>query len=198
MRVFPTIALTFDDGPVEPCTGEVLDVLSTHGVKATFFVIGRNAERHPQTLQRLVGEGHAMGNHTQDHRRRRAFFPRQMADDILRCQETVRRITGMTPVLFRPPHGMAFGIGGFLARNGLLRVGWSVSSQDWRLDSPGEISKRVIKRTRPGAIVLLHDGAPPGKPCRVGATAQALVDIIEGLRQRGYGFATVPELMRTE
>src|SRR3989475_12881015 len=100
------IALTFDDGPAAPFTEQILDILRARGITATFFVCGSNVERHPDVAQRIVAEGHTLGNHTYSHpflcfRRRR-----RMAGEIDRAQEAVRKITGESPTLFRPPYGV--------------------------------------------------------------------------------------------
>lgn len=192
------VALTFDDGPVDSYTTQILEILSQPQIKATFFVIGRNAERYPQILRKTFQEGHILGNHTQNHNRWLAFYPRKLAQDILLCQETIRRIAGVSPRLFRPPHGMAFGIDKFLAQNGLVRVGWNVSSQGWHLHTPEAITTRVLRSVRPGAIVLFHDGYAPGKVRSAQATVQALPGIIKALKEANYQFVTIAELFDIE
>ncbi len=189
------LALTFDDGPVEPYTNQILDILAEYDAKATFFVIGANAERHPDILRRIVNEGHALGNHTQHHNRWFAFSPVKLQGDILACQNTICNVAGFYPSLFRAPHGMAFGIGRFLEKQGLTPVGWNPSSHDWRLHSSYDITNRVLRHVRPGSIVLFHDGFPPDKPRDVHATAHDLAQIIKALKNDGYEMVTAPEVM---
>ncbi|MBI2933970.1 MAG: polysaccharide deacetylase family protein [Chloroflexi bacterium] len=190
------IALTFDDGPVDPYTGQILDILARYGAKATFFVIGANVERYPALVRRMIDEGHSVGNHTQNHHRWLAFNPMALAHDIQTCQHTIQHVTGFFPTLFRAPHGMAFGISQFLARQGLTRVGWNPSSHDWRIHSSYDISKRVLRAVKPGSIVLFHDGFPPDKPRDVRATPRDLARIITALQADNYDLVTAPEVLR--
>jgi peptidoglycan/xylan/chitin deacetylase (PgdA/CDA1 family) len=158
------VALTFDDGPHPDRTPVILDILARHGAEAAFFVIGERAVAHPGIVQRMVDEGHAVGNHTFGHR---ACFPLagagSMRRDIEECSAVITRITGRRPQLFRPPFGvtnpsLARALGG-----GYTVAGWSVRSLDtvsrW---SRERVFRRVRRRLRPGAVVLLHDDREGG------------------------------------
>jgi len=190
------VALTFDDGPVEPYTSQILDILGEYGARATFFVIGGNVRLYPETVRRILREGHVLGNHTQNHNRWFGFCPDKLTKDILLCQDTLEDVTGMLPSLFRAPHGLAFGVGSFLAGQGLTRVGWNKSSHDWRLTSSDDITNRVLRSVRPEAIVLFHDGFPPDRPRNVRATAHDLARIIKTLKQRDYDCVTALDILR--
>ena len=190
------VALTFDDGPSSH-TGEVLDVLSRYGVRATFFVIGTNVERRPELARRIVAEGHAIGNHTYDHPFWAAVEDAsRVRKELERGEQAIETATGVHATMFRPPHGWRSPwMIRAARREGYLVVTWSVSPDDWRRPSPEVIADRVLQATTPGSIVLLHDGldlrlAPP-----VENTVQALPEIIEGLHARGFRFVTVPELV---
>jgi peptidoglycan/xylan/chitin deacetylase (PgdA/CDA1 family) len=193
----PVVALTFDDGP-SPDTAEVLDILAHYQVKATFFVIGQNVQRHPDLARRIVAEGHAIGNHTYSHPLWVAVeTPGQVARELDGAAAAIQAATGVYPTLFRPPHGWRSPWMLHLAhRKGYTVVTWSVSPDDWRQPPPGAIAMRVLQRVRPGAIILLHDGLDTRGNPPMQNTVDALPAIIEGLQARGYHFVTVPELMR--
>ncbi len=189
------VALTFDDGPVEPYTTQILEILRQQEVKATFFVIGSNVQRSPELARSILQQGHVIGNHTQNHKPWLAFLPHSYVNDILACQNTVWKLLGVSPALFRPCNGVGVGIVRVIPQHRLTPVGWDVSSQDWRKSTPSDIIDRVLKAIKPGAIVLFHDGHIPGKPRSAAATVQALPALIEALKEANYSFVTVPELL---
>ncbi len=191
------IALTFDDGPTARYTEEILDILRTYGVKATFFVCGRNVERCPDILRRIQAEGHTIGNHSYSHPypffRSRAFFAREI--DL--TQEAIERVTRQRPKFFRPPFGLRWlGLHSVLNQRGLRLVSWSDIGYDWNLDTE-KIARRVLKTLRPGSIILLHDGreaCPPEKVDR-SATVKAVPAIIGGAVKAGFTFVNLEELL---
>lgn len=191
----PVIALTFDDGP-SPYTAQVLDILDRYQVKATFFVIGQNVERHPDLARRIVAEGHVIGNHTYSHPLWGAVeTPGRMAHELDAAAAVIQETTGVTPTLFRPPHGWRSPWMISLAhRKGYQVVTWSISPDDWRQPPPEVIVRRVVSRARPGAIILLHDGLETQQNPPVQNTVEALPRIIETLQAQGYRFVTIPEL----
>lgn len=189
----PQVALTFDDGPSES-TPAVLEALARHGARATFFQVGSNARRLPDIARRVAAEGHEIGNHTETHP---AFYlrtPGQVDQEITRCQESLEQVHGLVPRLFRPPYGARwFGMFPALRRHHMTSVMWSVSSHDW--ERPAEwIAAHVIRKTAPGAIVLLHDGDTTTPGDRRQATARATGMILESLAARGIAPVTVSEL----
>ena len=187
------IALTFDDGPGE-ATPLVLDILQEAGIRATFFLCGRNTERFPDYARRIADEGHEIGNHTYSHPRLLWKTPGRIAYEIDRAQNVIAYRTGHRPKLFRPPYGIRwFGLSAILARNDLTAVMWSVNGRDWT--PPAErIVDRVLRQARPGSIILLHDGVPPRDSGNRQATVEALRQIIHILGGR-YRFVTVSEMV---
>lgn len=195
------VALTFDDGPDPAVTPKVLDALAAHGARATFFVIGRHVEAHPDLAARIVAEGHQLGNHTQGHARTLNLrSARVMQAEIERAEATLRSVpsgpVGRPP--YRPPVGLKSPpLARAAQRLGLEVVMWSLHARDTRGASAEAIATRVLDRVRPGDIVLLHDGHDLGGPPRM-ATAEALPTILQGLAQRGLEAVTVETLLRPD
>ena len=189
------IALTFDDGPCAGYTEPILDILRERGVKATFFVCGRNVERSPELLRRIQAEGHTIGNHGYSHPypffHRRRFFARE----VDRTQEVIERVTGKRARFFRPPFGARWlGLRPVLEARGLKLVNWSDTGYDWKLGRDA-IVRETLKRLGPGSIVLLHDGRRAYAPEKVNrsATVQALPAILEGAAKAGLRFVSLEE-----
>jgi len=192
----PVVSLTFDDGPNNSYTTKILDILAHYHVRATFFVIGKNAENQPALARRIVREGHVIGNHTYTH----PFWAemeksQQIKYEIDKGAEAIKSVTGVQPTLFRPPHGWRSPWMIRLAKKeGYTIVTWSVSPDDWQWwVSPKTITNRVLSRVKYGDIILLHDGIKTQTPAK--NTIVALPSIIEGLQARGYHFVTVPEML---
>lgn len=158
------IALTFDDGPSSPHTGQILDILRQYGVRATFFVCGKDVEQHPEIVRRITAEGHALGNHTWSHPYLYFLSRAKMAEEIDRTQKAIQEATGQVAGLFRPPYGGRwFGLYPLLRKRKMRLIQWSVNGQDWKLGAEG-IAASVCAGLSPGAVILLHDGrqAPGG------------------------------------
>lgn len=175
--------LTFDDGPMPGLTPWMLETLARYEAKATFFCIGRHVEAHPALFEQVVRAGHAIGNHTYSHesgwRTPTAAYLRSVAD----CQ----RLTGTD--LFRPPYGRITNgqIKGVRA-TGLKLVMWDILSGDFEQASTGEkVAARVLRRTRPGSIIVFHDNAISEARVRV-----ALPLVLDGLTEQGYRFPVLP------
>jgi len=200
-RSQPRIALTFDDGPNEPYTSHVLNILERHKIKATFFVVGKNARRYPETCRRIVSAGNAIGNHSYCHRRSLCLrFGKTVARDIKLAHEAIYECTGVEPRLFRPPYG--FRTPWFMRtvrRLGYTVVTWDNMTSDWKADkSSDEIMQTIVRRAKPGSIIVLHDGRNTRASYDCGQMLQALPFIIETLKERGFEFVTIPELIETE
>lgn len=156
----PCVLLTFDDGPDEVMTPKVLDILKKYNIKATFFVIGKKAEKNPELLLRIVNEGHIVGCHSWDHT---WSFPMKSSVDICnemsQCEEYVYKITGKRMALFRPPFGVTNPlIAEAVDIKKYTCVGWSIRSFDTNENENREdICKRIVKQLHNGAIILLHD-----------------------------------------
>lgn len=189
-----SIALTFDDGPSES-TPQLLNYLETEGIKATFFQCGMNVKRLPHIAGDVAAAGHQLGNHTYSHPhlpfKSREFIERQFSE----TQYVIQEETGITPMLLRAPYGYRWmGMREVQERLALLGVMWTVIGYDWRL-SARKIADYVLTKAAPGGIVCLHDGrGVQTKPC-IEATLQAVCEIVPRLRDQGYTFETVSEIL---
>lgn len=180
------IALTFDDGP-GPYTSQILDILKRNKVHATFFVIGQQASGGASLLRRALREGNAIGNHSWNH----ASLAGGGAGQLSSTQRAIRRATGYTPCVFRPPYGATSSLLVSQARaQGMDTILWDVDPRDWARPGSGAIAGNVLGHTHNGSIVLSHDGGGPRSQ-----TVAAYRTIIPALKRRGYRFATVPELL---
>jgi peptidoglycan/xylan/chitin deacetylase (PgdA/CDA1 family) len=190
-------ALTFDDGPCHPYTEGLMEVLSREGIRATFFMVGNNVVREPNLAAEVASE-HAAGNHTFTHPHLTWSRPSTVREELERGQEAIHEATGALPSIFRVPHGW-YGpqvISG-AEDLGMRCVGWSVMAWDWNRPPAQTIQWRILRGVGPGGVTLLHDGQdtdayPKADRSR---TIAAVPHIIESLRQDGYRFVTVPELM---
>lgn len=189
------VALTFDDGPHPPYTGEVLDILERYGVPATFFCIGLNAGARVEEIERMRALGHGFGNHTWSH----PFLPElsqaELAEQIARTAEAIAQANGgAVPSFFRPPYGSRTPqVLGWLEQLEPTVVLWDVEAADWAMPGADVIAKRVLDQARSGSIILLHDGGGDRSQ-----TVAALPVIIEGLLERGYRFVRVEDLTSPE
>lgn len=190
LRQEKVIALTFDDGPWPRTTSEVLDILKKNEIKATFFWIGQNLQTYPQIAQQVVAAGHAIGNHTWHH------WYHRMDDSTAEheIEDTARLIyktTGVKTSVFRPPGGLLNnGVADYAKKEKYVTVMWSVDSIDYRPLTSQQIINNVMRKVKPGGIVLMHDGGGNRS-----ATVKALPQIIAQLKEQGYSFASVPELL---
>ncbi|WP_232824213.1 MULTISPECIES: polysaccharide deacetylase family protein [Paraliobacillus] len=189
------IALTFDDGPDPRFTPQILDVLQGYNVKATFFLMGARAKAYPELVQRIIAEGHIIGNHTYWHPNlvEEGDIP-TLENEVNRTEATLTEQIGYRTKLFRAPYG-------FL-NNELVEkledmnysvIGWSVDSLDWQEAAPEVITYNVLSNIHPGAIVLMHDGAD-SEGDRTN-TIEALRQLIPTLKDEGMEFVTVPVLV---
>ncbi len=193
------VALTFDDGPYPPYTDQVLDILREEGVPATFFVIGRNAEKYPDLLRRMVAEGHQVGNHTYNHVDLLKADRTTIADEVDRTNRVIAAITGVPAKAVRPPHGFRDAVVlEVMAERGLKVVEWSVLSRDWTNPSVETIARRTLDKVKSGAVILLHDGDGVAAAAPRAQTVEAARWIIRDLKARGFKFVTVDEILKTE
>lgn len=184
------LALTFDDGPDEIMTPKVLDVLKQYNIKSTFFLVGEKVLQHPQIVERIITEGHIVGNHTYSHK---ATFPLSSAkiveEDVQKCNSIIAEIYNKQPKLFRPPFGVTNPIIGRVVRGlGLNSIGWSIRSLDTvSKRSREDVCEGIIKRLHPGAVILLHDRCDDAD-----ILLQMLILKIIG---KGYIFTTIDNLI---
>lgn len=194
------VALSFDDGPDPEVTPAVLDALAQYGARATFFTIGRSLQAHPLLAHRIAAEHHELGNHSWTHSRWQNFFgTRHQLLEIERGGQAVAALTGTAQQpLYRPPIGLKSPPLGEAARRlQLTLVAWSLHGRDTRSGDPQRIAQRVLRKIRPGDIVLMHDGHDLRGHHRP-VCAQALHLILQGLRERGLQCMTVSELLRAD
>jgi peptidoglycan/xylan/chitin deacetylase (PgdA/CDA1 family) len=192
----PAVAITFDDGPSPDTTPRVLDALRDAGVRATFFVLGKHAERHPEIVERMVRDGHEVASHGYSHGILVFAPPQQITWELLRTQRLLQD-AGAPPVRwFRTPHGFRNPFVVRVARRlGYRVVGWTKGVFDTALPGADVIAQRSLKALRPGAILLLHDADGAGEGDR-SQTAAALPAILAGVREAGLDAVTVSELAR--
>ncbi|MET0548804.1 MAG: polysaccharide deacetylase family protein [Xanthomonas sp.] len=173
----PRVWLTIDDGPSDD-TAAILDLLDRHQAKATFFLVGARAAARPQLVHEILHRGHGIGNHSQHHPQ--AWFwalgPRRMAQEIGEAQQTLAAIAGIAPRWYRSVVGMTNPfVAAPLRRHGLTRVAWSARGFDGVRCDPAVTVARIARDLRPGAIVLLHEGAAHGhNPAIVEGVLQAV------------------------
>lgn len=195
------IALTFDDGPNEPYTSQVLSILEQYRIKATFFIIGENALRYPETCRRIVAAGNVIGNHSYHHLKSLCLRRgKTVARDIELAHQAIYKCTGLEPKLFRPPHGFRTPWLMRTVRNlGYRVVTWDNMTSDWNAEKSGdEIILAILGRARPGGVIVLHDGRDMRLNYDRSHMLQALPFVIETLMERGFEFVTIPELLQSK
>jgi len=180
------VALTFDDGPNPVDTPKLLDLLREKGVKATFFVVGKRADQYPEIVRRAWEEGHLIANHTWSHYSLFCFLtPARLRAEIERGAESVHRICGFRPRLFRSPVGQRHPLlRRYLENSGLEYVSWSIRSRDTLTWNSEVLARRILKQAASGDIILLHDHLPRGAHVML----EALPVVIDDLRARGLKF----------
>ena len=183
-RAADEVALTFDDGPSHTQTPAILETLDRLGAHATFFEEGRHVRGREALMRQILAAGEEIGNHSFHH----PVDPGE--GELASTQAAIRAATGFTPCLFRPPFGELDRKEKAAARaDGLQLVFWTLDSEDDRHPGVGAIRARVVRRAKPGSIVLLHDGGDHPQ------TVEALPGIVEGLERRGLRLVTVTELL---
>jgi peptidoglycan/xylan/chitin deacetylase (PgdA/CDA1 family) len=180
----PTVALTFDDGPHLKNTAFILDELRRRGAKATFFVTGPNARRHPEIIRRMAAEGHEIGNHSWGHPYLPKLSDAAVRREIAKTQAVVKEIVGREPKIFRPPFGAFRPRVGRAA--GLPAIIWSVDTLDWLHRNSDRII-RVATKAKDGDIVLMHDTHA--------TTARAVGRVLDELGSNGFRFVTVSQIL---
>jgi peptidoglycan/xylan/chitin deacetylase (PgdA/CDA1 family) len=198
------IAITFDDGPNEPYTSEILDILTAHNINATFFIIGKNAQLYPDVVNKIIADGNVVGNHSYSHDANHALTDFGVKD-MQRDEAVIYGITGLEPHLYRPPHGKKspWELAG-VKKAGLIDVTWDVSANDQHTiayfgkPTAEQYAAEIVKAAKPGGIILLHDGHGTNHDDALSdesITVKALPLIIEQLQAKGYHFVTVPDLL---
>lgn len=189
------IALTFDDGPDQLYTPQILDVLKANQVKATFFLLGKRAEANPNIVQRIVQEGHVIGNHSYSHPLFTKLSLEEYKQQIDRTSAILQAQIGYTPKLIRPPYGeITEEQLQWTGSNRYVIVNWNIDSLDWKGLSADQVSHNIISHARGGAIVLQHSAG--GDKQNLSGTVAALSTVISKIKADGYELVTVPQLLK--
>jgi peptidoglycan-N-acetylglucosamine deacetylase len=186
-----SVALTFDDGPDPGTTPRLLDILKEKRVAATFFVIGKQVERYPDIVRRAQAEGHLIGTHTWSHPPLFCFLtPSRLRSEIEKGCEAIQRACGSRPRYFRSPVGLRHALlGPYLKQAGLEYVSWRVRTRDTFGSAGGVLVDRVVSKAAAGDIILFHDHTRAG----AGPTLEAVPEVIDQLRRRGFEFVLAGE-----
>jgi len=190
------VALTFDDGPDGKYTAQILDVLRDYNVKATFFLVGQQVNKYPEVAQRIVEEGHSIGNHSWSHKDLTKLSSKARDEEIDKTQQAILKATGVTPQLMRAPYGaLSDSVLKSVREYNMKHVFWTVDTRDWAGTSVSEMYKNVLTHTRQGGVILMHSFG--GRKHAIEHTIKLLPSIIEDLGAKGYEFATVDELIES-
>ncbi|MGB6679483.1 MAG: polysaccharide deacetylase family protein [Terriglobales bacterium] len=190
------LALTFDDGPNDPHTLRLLEVLARHNVKATFFLIGRYVKQRPDIALELVRAGHVVGNHTFSHPNLIFSSARETKTQLQDCQQVLTDAAGAHSRLFRPPFGgRRPGTLKIVRALGLEPVMWNVTGWDWKGKPAEYVEKKVSQQIRGGDVILLHDGSHATFGADRSRTVVATDRLIARYKSEGYEFVTVPQMM---
>jgi peptidoglycan-N-acetylglucosamine deacetylase len=179
------VALTFDDGPVEPYTRQILDILDRNGAKGTFFCLGDNVEANPDLAREIVRRGHAIGNHTYSHRILPLLSAEECRAELERGATAIERTTGLRPTLVRCPKGYkSRKVTSIVAETGGKLFGFSYPIFDVENPPAGELVDRVLRKVRAGDIIVMHDGFSQRCPGKRDSLVEALDPILKGLKEK--------------
>ena len=178
------MALTFDDGPFAPVGNQIMDCLAQYGGKATFYVVGNRCGAYREEMQRMVAEGHEIGNHTYSHKYLQKLGAAEIQSQIQKGSEAIQATAGVAPATVRLPGGNKNAT--VLANVNAPMIMWSIDTLDWKTKNTANTVSAVLGAIRDGDIVLMHE--------LYGATGNAAVQIIPALVEQGYQLVTVSEL----
>jgi peptidoglycan/xylan/chitin deacetylase (PgdA/CDA1 family) len=192
------IALTYDDGPNDPYTLRLLEMLARHNVRATFFLIGEYVRQQPEIVRQIQTGGHLIGNHTMTHPVLLGLSPKELRAQLADCNASIEDATGEVVRYFRPPHGArSTEVLRTAAELGLIPVMWNVTGRDWTALSPEQIFRRVEQkvhmnqRRKKGSNILLHDGGQAHLGVDRGTTLEATRRLLESWSQDEHQFVTI-------
>jgi peptidoglycan/xylan/chitin deacetylase (PgdA/CDA1 family) len=190
------IALTFDDGPNDPYTPQLLEVLARHNVKATFFMLGQYVQKRPDLARLVADAGHVIGNHTFSHPNLIFLRTNHVRREIEDCKRAISDAVGPHSSLFRPPFGGRRPASLRTARSlGLEPIMWNVTGWDWKAPSAEFIEQKITSRVRGGSVILLHDGGHERLGVDRSKTVVATDRIISRYKAEGYEFVAIPQMM---
>lgn len=181
----PKIALTFDDGPHPYYTEQLLDGLKERGAKASFFVLGKQAQAYPDLIKRMQEEGHLVGNHTYSHMQLGKNNREAFKAELVKTSEVLSELTGEEVQYVRPPYGSWDK--GFETELMMFPVLWTVDPMDWCSDDVAGIVRKVTKKSKENSIILMHD--------EYKSSVTAALQIVDILQEQGYEFVTVDEIL---
>lgn len=179
------IALTFDDGPHPYYTQQLLDGLKERGAKASFFVMGKQAEAYPDLILRMQTEGHLIGNHTYSHLQLGKENREAFKAELVKTNELLKGITGEEPQYVRPPYGSWDK--SFESELTMIPVLWTIDPMDWCSSDVEGIVQKVTKKAEENAVILMHD--------EYKSSVTAALQIVDILQKQGYEFVTVDEIL---
>lgn len=179
------VALTFDDGPNPYYTEPLLEGLKERGVKATFFLLGKEVEKHPEIVEEIFRQGHVIGNHSYQHEQLSKLSDDAACAQVERTNGLIYEITGEYPLYLRPPYGDWKD--GLDCETTMIEVLWDVDPRDWATGSAGTVVERIMKKVEEGDIILMHDASD--------SSVKAALMVVDRLREEGYEFVTVEELL---
>lgn len=190
------VALTFDDGPHPIFTPQILDVLQTNKIPATFFLIGKHLSDHPDIGRRLTAEGHEAANHTYSHQLLMRLDDARIKDEIRKTHTLISQLDGQSPRFLRPPMGLfSKRVLDLIEDSGYHTVVGDVYPRDPHRPGKDKIVNRILERTNPGSIIILHDGGNTEKVDR-SQTVGAIKEVIPLLKQRGFEFVTLSAMFK--
>ncbi len=190
------IALTFDDGPNDPHTYTLLDVLSTHNVQTTFFLIGRYVRQRPDIVAEIAKRGHVIGNHTFAHPLLTFQSASRIRSEISQCRDAIHDVVGEHSNLFRPPWGARRpAVFRIVRQLGLEPVMWNITGYDWKAPSAEYIEQKVSPKIHGGDVILLHDGGHASFGTDRSATITAVERLLARHTAEGYEFVSIPTMM---
>ncbi len=192
------VALTFDDGPSPEWTPKVLDELKKAGVKATFFMLGKNVEKYPEIVKRVVAEGHEVENHTYNHHVLIYYKMDELEKEIRDTEKAIKDITGYSTKYFRPPKAwLTGGEKRKIKEMGYEIVLWTLNSKDWVSFHDKQITQYILYRIRPGDIILFHDSGAvfSTEGGNRKQTVRTIPRLVRKLKEKGYSFVTINELI---
>ncbi|MBZ5720613.1 MAG: polysaccharide deacetylase family protein [Acidobacteriia bacterium] len=193
------LALTYDDGPNDPHTLRLMEVLAKHEVRATFFLIGRYVEQRPDIVRELVKAGHVVGNHTFTHPLLIFQPAAEIRTQLENCERALTGAVGEHSNLFRPPFGgRRPAVMRIVRERGLVPVMWNVTGYDWSAPSVEHIERKVTSQVRGGDVILLHDGGHLVFGADRSSTVVATDRLIARYKAEGCQFVTIPEMMQKD
>ncbi len=191
------LALTYDDGPNDPYTARLLEVLAKHDVRATFFLIGGFVRQRPDIVREVVQAGHIVGNHTFTHPALTFKRASEVTAQLNRCERALTEAVGQHSNLFRPPFGARRpAVLRMVRQIGLEPIMWNVTGYDWNAPSAEHIERKVTSKVRGGDVILLHDGGHRAFGADRSYTVTATDRLIARYKSEGYEFVTIPEMRK--